>query len=132
VKALRIAGLLSSLDDEPKKTIQLRHWYRGRAITERWRASLHRLVLQLHHERRDGESREATVEQLIERALRRSGSLSIREMSQKIRATYGELNKSIQVMMKAGIVTVDGDRSGRTTRYGLIIQSPNGHAALEP
>jgi hypothetical protein len=131
MKALRIAGLLASLHDHdkhPTHIIELRHWYRGRAIAERWRASLHRLVNQLAEDL-PGESREEAVEQHIERALRRSGSLSIRELNKKIRATYGELNKAIEVMIKVGVVEVDEKTSDRTTRYTLHIEPPtNGDA----
>jgi hypothetical protein len=122
VKALRIAGLLASLECEPTLTIQLRHWYRGRAIVERWRASLHRLVAQLQDDL-PGESREQTVEQLVEHALRRSGSLSIRELKQKTRATYSEITKAIDMMVKVGVVAIDDTKSGRTTRFGLIVQN---------
>jgi hypothetical protein len=125
MKALRIAGLLASLHDDeaqPSHTIQLRHWYRGRAIAERWRASLHRLVTQLEEDL-PGESREEAVEQRIERALRRSGSRSIRELKQLTHATYSEVNKGIEMMMKVGVVVVDGARSGKTTRYGLLVDS---------
>jgi putative DNA primase/helicase len=120
-KALRIAALLASLEDQDK--IYLRHWHRGRAIAERWRASLHRLAHQLQQQI-PVETREQTVEHLIERALRRLGSRSIRELKQDTHATYSEINKVIDMMLKVGVVAVDEQRSERTTRYGLIIH-PN-------
>jgi hypothetical protein len=48
IKALRIAGLLASLEDiHNQRVIQLSHWYHGQQIAERWRYSLHRLVQQV-------------------------------------------------------------------------------------
>jgi hypothetical protein len=130
MKALRIAGLLASLHDDgarPSRTIQLRHWYRGRAIAERWRASLHRLVSQLEDEL-PGETREEAVEQRIERTLRRSGACSIRELRQLTHATYGEVNKAIELMLKVGVIVVDDERSRNTTRYRLVIEAEAGEA----
>jgi Protein of unknown function (DUF3987) len=128
MKALRIAGLLASMEDDaqqPRHTIGLHHWYRGRQIAERWRASLHRLVNQLADEL-PGESREQRIEQRIERSLRRHGAQSMRELHLKNDLSYAELNKAMQTLMSVGAVEVDPEQT-RTTKYRLVNYSSNGH-----
>jgi hypothetical protein len=48
-RALRVAVLLASLENEPR--VEPRHWARAQQIAEGWRASLHRLYGQLGGER---------------------------------------------------------------------------------
>lgn len=60
--ALKIAMLLASLENDDK--MDMRHWYRGQQITERWRRDLHCLMSQLDA---GGSSRDASYGKLEDR-----------------------------------------------------------------
>jgi hypothetical protein len=61
MKAMRVALLFASL--EGSMHIEMRHWARAQAITERWRANLHNLIDQLQTAGEAG--RESTLESCV-------------------------------------------------------------------
>jgi hypothetical protein len=82
-KAMRIAALFASF--EKSDTIELRHWAKAQAITERWRVDLHHLYQQLV-EQSGGQSarfiKNLPIEDQIVRAIGIKKMPDLREISQ--------------------------------------------------
>jgi hypothetical protein len=122
-KALRIAGLLASLDDKAgAHQVELRHWYRGQQIAERWRASLHRLMAQLDED--IAQSRAAKVEGQIVRIVKKHGALSVREIGQRTGIPHGEVLKTIDALQQVGVFELLN--TAHTTKYRYRYESMNG------
>ncbi|MDQ3829981.1 MAG: hypothetical protein M3361_11890 [Candidatus Tectomicrobia bacterium] len=128
MKALRIAGLLASVEGGPSRRIERHHWYRGRQIAERWRASLHRLVSQLEAD--VGDSRAAKVEAHVLRTLRKHGALSPREINQRSGIALGEVLTTLDALQIAQVV--ERVPTAHTTKYRYRYESGNGHALHQP
>jgi hypothetical protein len=129
IKALRIAGLLASLhDDTQRRTIQLRHWHRGQQIAERWRASLHRLIVQLDEDL--AESRHAKVEGHLLRTLKKHGTLSVRELGNRTGLASIEVLHGLDALQQAGIV--ESISTSHTTKFRYRYESCNGDGAHKP
>jgi hypothetical protein len=112
-KALRIAIQLGSLENANQ--IELRHWARGQAIAERWRAGLHRLFAILNEP--EPSATEAMEERCL-RAVEALGKATAREVSQRIRGlSSAEALGYLEGLARAG--DLDTDRTARTTRYSL-------------
>mgnify|MGYP000408210531 CR=1 FL=1 len=105
--ALRIAMLLASLENDGH--IELRHWARAQAITERWRASLYELYAQVN---RADSSEEAALEEKIYRAIRQLGG----------RATAAQIARYIWSKSSTEIA----DQCERMCRTGALKSSPAG------
>jgi hypothetical protein len=128
-KALRIAGLLASMeDDDHTKILQLRHWYRGQQIAERWRAALHRLITQLDED--VTQSRAAKVEGQIMRIVKKHGALSVREIGQRTGIPHGEVLKMIDALQQAGVFEMVN--TSHTTKYRYRYESLNGDDPSKP
>jgi hypothetical protein len=123
IKALRIAGLLASLHDDTQcHTIQLRHWHRGQQIAERWRASLHRLVVQLDEDL--AESRQTKVEGHIVRTLKKHGVMTKRDLQRRTGIAALELMKGLEALRDVGLV--EALETAQTTKYRYAYETLNG------
>jgi DNA-binding transcriptional ArsR family regulator len=119
-KALRVAALIAGMDNEGH--IEVRHWARAQAITERWRTNLHYLIEQVHGA--DEPTPDRTAEDKIIAVLQKNEgkALTAREVSQGIRGiSSGETSMHLTRMAEAG--AVEAIRYQRTTRYQLITES---------
>jgi hypothetical protein len=115
-KALRVAILLASVEQQPRPEITRRHWAYAQHLTEQWRTMLHVLVTTA------GDAIESTREELledrIERHLRRHGEGTAREIrhaisgysSREIDLALGSMEK-----MRAFVIV----ETGRTKVYRL-------------
>jgi hypothetical protein len=122
MKALRIAALLASLDDDGRHTIELAHWHRGQQIVERWRASLHRLIGQL--EAGTAESRQAKVEEHLIRTLKKQGLMTKRDLQRRTGMAALDLLKGLDALEDVGLVkTVE---TAQTTKYRYVEEGLNG------
>jgi hypothetical protein len=111
-KSLRIAMMLASFENNNR--IEMRHWARAQAITERWRANLHSLITQLN---KDEPSRHRTNEDKVLAILSRASSpQTAREISQGVRGlSTAEVTAILEPLVKAGVVQkITG---GKTIRY---------------
>lgn len=119
--ALKIAMLLASLENEDR--MDMRHWARGQAIAERWRANLHTLMTQLPGDNSGyGALEDAVMEVLTKkipteqkataRDIRDKGTTIVRNAgSPKVRSVLEELYSQ-------GAIAREGE--GKTAKYGLI------------
>ena len=112
-KALRISAIFASLNNSPR--MDLSHWARAQAITERWRASLHELYAQV------GAADEAATvsnEEKVLRVIRRKGKLTKREISQFTQLKDEKLLESLNNLMNARKIILAPN--GRTDKYDLL------------
>jgi hypothetical protein len=114
VKAMRIAALLTSLQDvNGTKTIQLSAWYRGQAIAERWRQSLHRLVAQLRET--TAPTRATKIEAQILRVLKKHGPSSINDLYRWTKIPAADLTEHLKALHSVRLVRAEV--TNRTTKY---------------
>jgi DNA-binding transcriptional ArsR family regulator len=119
VKALRIAGLLASLqDDGDQYTIWPAQWYRGQQIAERWRHDLHVLRAQL--DEAEQPTRESKGEQRVLDVLRTHGSLTMRDINRWTKLAHTDIARHLEGLQRAGVV--HASHSGRTTRYTYVLR----------
>ena len=112
-KALRIAILLVSLENGDK--VEMVHWARGQEITERWRAGLHALFVQVNE---PDLSEDARNEERILEVVARLGWPTVREIKQSIRGlSTGAIRMHLENLGRADVVTEH--RTTRTVRYGF-------------
>ena len=112
-KALRISALFASLNDSP--TIELPHWAKAQAITERWRIGLHELYRQVSAEE---DKAKPSDDDKVVRVLRRKGPLTKREISQYTTLKDEKLLNSLNSLMVASKITCK--HNGRTDKYELL------------
>jgi hypothetical protein len=98
-KALRIAALLTSLDGE--QAINMKHWAKGQAITERWRSGLHELYAQLNE---PPPSEEKNTEERVIQVIKRRGRPTKREVRQYTNLSATETNYYVEGLLKQGII----------------------------
>ena len=120
-KALRLATIFASINDSPR--VELSHWARAQAVTERWRAGLHFLQQQLNNPM---PSQMLETEERILRVLRRLKAASAREIRQQTRLPAREINQILNELSEAELVTKD--TVGRTTRYVLLDEADDEQA----
>jgi hypothetical protein len=126
IKALRIAGLLASLEDPRQAhTIALPHWHRGQQIAERWRASLHRLVEQLGAQ--VTETHRAKVEGHIMRTLKKHGALTKRDLQRRTGIPALDLLKALDALREVGLI--DTWVTSQTTKYRYAYETENGDSS---
>lgn len=101
-KALRIAMLLASLENNGH--IELRHWWRGQEITERWRANLHNLIAQVTQSVEVAEER--SLEQSIWHLLSQSetGCLTTRDIYRTLHKRASDVRPLLEEMERNGLV----------------------------
>lgn len=113
-KALRIAALLASLDGAP--CVTLPYWARAQAITEDWRAGLHRLYDQINE---PPPSKDKENEEKLLQVITRHGSSTAAEAARFVRGmSSGEASLYLDGMARAGLLEVDSTQR-KTKRYGL-------------
>jgi hypothetical protein len=115
-KALRVAILLASVEQQTRPVIALRHWAYAQHLTEQWRTMLH-VLLQAAGDAIES-TREELLEDRIERHLRRYGEATARDLRHAIRG-YGsrEIDLALGSMEKMrALVIVE---TGRTRVYRL-------------
>lgn len=109
--ALRVAMLLASFearnsqDESYGGRIEMRHWARGQAFAEARRRDLHELYAQVNVAEGEG-SMKATIEDEVERHLRRHGALTLntlRNSYMKKRSTE-EVANALKYMKRRGAV----------------------------
>ncbi len=121
--ALRIAMLLASLENDNQ--MDLRHWGRGQAITERWRANFHELIAQISSDEERGGYGE--MEDKVLDALSRMGKMATsRDIAQKntVLRKLGspEVRKILDELADAQVIHKEGH--GRGACYGLKKETP--------
>jgi hypothetical protein len=110
-KALRVAILLASLENDDH--IELRHWARGQAVAERWRADLHRLYAQVATEQAAPSPAERVVEVIL-----RLNNPTAREIAQRIRGLdTSEVDKILATPLARGAVCQH--EAGRARRFSV-------------
>lgn len=114
-KALRVAVLLASVSGSER--VDMTHWARAQAITERWRAGLHELYRQLNapEPTEDQEKEERVID-----VIRQKHNPTVREIAQTIRLSAGEIGLIIRRLVDAGILEEIPTQTGRTSRYVLV------------
>jgi hypothetical protein len=112
-KALRISALFASLNDSP--TIELSHWAKAQAITERWRVGLHELY---HQVSADEDTAKPSDEEKVISVLRRKGPLTKREIRQFTTLKDEKLLDSLNSLMQASKITCRPN--GRTDKYEIL------------
>jgi hypothetical protein len=109
-----VAGAVTSLQDvNGTKTIQLSAWYRGQAIAERWRQSLHRLVAQLQDT--GTPSRAIKIEDQIIRVLKKHGPSSINDLYRWTKIPATDLTEHLKALHSVRLVRIEMTK--RTTKY---------------
>lgn len=101
-KALRIAMLLSSLENDGR--IELRHWWRGQEITERWRRDLHHLISQVTQSVEVAEERslEHSIHQLLSQS--ETNCLTTRDIYRTLHRRASDVRPLLEEMERNGIV----------------------------
>lgn len=114
-KALRVASLLASMENHG--LIELRHWARGQAVAERWRAGLHHVYDAVNS---SAASPQVLTEEKILRIVRKLGQATVRDV-----LTYGRdltslaCSTTMEAMAKVGVLEVV-----RKTRAGTLVYAP--------
>jgi hypothetical protein len=120
MKALRVAMLLASLAGYD--TITLAHWARAQQIVEQWRMMLHQTVVWASTA--TPLTREAQLEEAIERTLARLGPMGARGLQRHIHDCDSlRINVALQAMLTADRISMWQD--GRKHLYALTIESPD-------
>lgn len=126
VQALKVAIILAALDwvglgdrKQSRPVVRAAHWYRAQQIVETWRASAHRLLLDL------GESEEARLELRILRLLAgQPDGLSVRSIYRTLRSQRKPVIEALKALELDGRVEQDFVRNGQHGRkaetYRLI------------
>jgi DNA-binding MarR family transcriptional regulator len=115
-KALRIASLLAGVSGA--NVIELSHWARAQAITERWRGGLYELYRQLNEA---GYSEERNIEDRLLSVIQRKGPSTKRDLRNFTKLSTREIERALSNLEGTGIVEkTDGPR---TIRYSLTEES---------
>jgi len=112
-KAMRIAALFASF--ESSETIELRHWAKAQAITERWRVDLHHLYQQLVENSGSQSARfikNLPIEDQIIRAIGIKKMANLREISQFTGLKKGLLEPAITKLASDNKIVRINDNGG--------------------
>ncbi len=112
-KALRLAAIFASINNSSR--IELAHWARAQAVTERWRAGVHFLHQQVNS---PIPSQMLETEERILRVLRRLKGASVREIRQQTRLPAREINQILDELMEAELVAKEP--VGKTTKFFVL------------
>ncbi len=112
-KALRISILFASLSG--CEQIELRHWAKAQAITERWRAGLHELYRQLN---RPKESFMNEMEDRIINVLLRKEKQTERQLRQQTKLSSQEIRTILSSLIESEMV--ESAPAGKTVEYYLV------------
>ena len=114
-KALRVAALLASIEN--RGAIEMRHWARGQAVAERWRAGLHNVYAAVNS---GAASPQALIEENILRIVRRLGQATVRDVLTYSRGlTSLACSTTMEAMAKVGVLEVV-----KMTRVGTPVYAP--------
>lgn len=114
-KALRVASLLASMENHG--LIELRHWARGQAVAERWRAGLHHVYAAVNS---SAASPQVLAEEKILRIVRKLGQATVRDVLSNARdLTSLACSTTMEAMAKVGVLEVV-----RKTRIGTPVYAP--------
>ena len=114
-KALRISCLLASLADKPE--IEMMHWARAQAITERWRAGLHGLYNSVNNDKSIARENEEKVLRIVQKL----GCSTPTEVGRYIRGlSTGEVRLILEDLATA--LVLEKSREGKAERYGFPIE----------
>ncbi len=114
-KALRVASLLASMENQG--AIELRHWARGQAVAERWRAGLHHVYDAVNS---SAASPQVLTEEKILRIVRKLGQAKVRDVCTYTKdLTSLACSTTMEAMAKVGILEVV-----RKTRAGTLVYAP--------
>lgn len=126
VKALRIAMLLASLQEE--HVVALKHWTYAQDIAEQWRLMLHHLV-----EIASGDmprTREELLEDKLEAMLSRHGEMTARDLHRIVKGfSSREIDTTLQSLHKAERIVMS--KRGKAHTYGLPSVSTSDGAVTE-
>lgn len=118
-KALRVAALLASLDGAGALTLP--YWTRAQAITEQWRAGLHRLYVQINE---PPPSKDKENEEKLLKAITKLGPSTAAEAARFVRGiSSGEATYLLDGLVGAGLLEITDKTSKKTKRYGLSRES---------
>jgi hypothetical protein len=112
-KALRISALFASQNNCPK--IELSHWAKAQAITERWRYGLHELYQQL------GAvviGQKPSNEEKVFRVIQRRQPLTKREIVQYTKLTYDDVMEVLVDLVQRSLITVH--HNGKADVYKIF------------
>jgi hypothetical protein len=112
-KALRLATIFASISNSSR--VEMAHWARAQAVTERWRAGLHFLHQQINSPM---PSQILETEERIMRVLRRLKGASVREIRQQTRLPAREINQILEGLMEAELVAKEA--VGKSTKFMLL------------
>jgi hypothetical protein len=112
-KALRLATIFASINNSAK--VDLSHWARAQAVTERWRAGAHFLHQQINSPM---PSQMLETEERILRVLRRLKGASVREIRQQTRLPAREVNQILEELIEAELVAKEA--VGKTTKFLML------------
>ena len=112
-KAVRVALLLASL--EGGAVVEARHWARGAAVAERWRAGLHAVYDQVNAAA--GDERTRDLEERLLELVGRLGSLTAAQARRYIRnISAGEAGSTLAQLAEVGLLNATPTQAG-TARY---------------
>ena len=112
-KALRISALFASVNNCP--SIELAHWAKAQAITERWRVGLHELYRQLTE---SATTVVLSTEDKVLRVIRIKIDPTRREIVQSTRLEYEHVDMALDKLLQANKIKVQPN--GRTESYVLV------------
>jgi hypothetical protein len=112
-KALRISALFASLGNNQQ--IELSHWAKAQAITERWRIGLHELYAQLGAA--DKAPRQSDEEKVL-RIIRLKQSITRREIVQSTKLTYEEVSEVLGNLLQRSTITIRSN--GKADVYEIL------------
>jgi hypothetical protein len=116
IKALRIAGLLGSLqDDDDSRVIKLPQWYRGQQIAEHWRQDLHRLITQVQSH--DAPSRQAAREERNIQLIRDKKAQTVATFYNVTKWPHTEIHAICEALVLAQVLTKE--ENARTVKYDI-------------
>ena len=118
-KALRIAGLFTSLSNNP--VIELNHWAKAQQIVERWRRNLHELFNQVNEESKI--KPKLTNLEKVKRAIIEKEAPTRREIRLYTGLTYDQFDQVLsQLEQEKKIIA---QKVGKTVRYRRTSQVNN-------
>lgn len=114
-KGMRVAMLLASVSNQNR--IELSHWARAQAITERWRANLHHLFEQVQT---SAPSQERQFQDKVVEILKRHGPGTAADIGRYIRNMgSSEVDEISKRLVKSGVLIVAEVTQRKTSRYAI-------------
>jgi hypothetical protein len=117
--ALRMAGLFASLENDGH--IQMRHWARAQTITERMRASLHRLIEQVNEDATPtpAAQQEEKLLRAFDAVARAGKKATAREIGRYARISTDQAQLALASLELSGVVTKTSE--GKAQVYQRVV-----------